>query len=62
MPIKPPKRSVNKRRPLVVASAAGADGENVTRGIPLRLRASPHTEENDAANLSHTATAARHPF
>jgi len=37
--------------PIVVASAAGADAENVTRGIPLRLRASPHTEENDAATL-----------
>jgi CHAT domain-containing protein len=38
--------------PMVVASAAGADAENVTRGIPLRLRASPHTEENDAATLA----------
>jgi CHAT domain-containing protein len=38
--------------PTVIASAAAADGENVTRGIPLRLRASPHTEENDAATLS----------
>src|SRR5215469_2008825 len=38
--------------PMLVASAAGADAENVTRGIPLRLRASPHTEENDAATLS----------
>ncbi len=38
--------------PMVVASAASADGENVTRGIPLRLRASPHTEENDAATLA----------
>jgi CHAT domain-containing protein len=38
--------------PMVVASAAGADTENVTRGIPLRLRASPHTEENDAATLA----------
>ncbi len=40
--------------PMVVASAAGAnaDNENVTRGIPLRLRASPHTEENDAATLA----------
>ena len=37
--------------PIVVASAAGADAENVTRGIPLRLRASPHTEENDAVTL-----------
>jgi CHAT domain-containing protein len=37
--------------PMVVASAAGADAENVTRGIPLRLRASPHTEESDAATL-----------
>ncbi|HET8918233.1 MAG TPA: CHAT domain-containing tetratricopeptide repeat protein [Xanthobacteraceae bacterium] len=37
--------------PMLVASAAGADAENVTRGIPLRLRASPHTEENDAATL-----------
>jgi CHAT domain-containing protein len=34
-----------------VASAAG-DTENVTRGIPLRLRASPHTEEADAATLA----------
>jgi CHAT domain-containing protein len=38
--------------PMVVASAAGAETENVTRGIPLRLRASPHTEENDAATLA----------
>jgi CHAT domain-containing protein len=38
--------------PTVIASAAAADGENVTRGIPLRLRASPHTEDNDAATLS----------
>jgi hypothetical protein len=38
--------------PLVVASATGGDGENVTRSIPLRLRASPHTEENDAATLA----------
>jgi CHAT domain-containing protein len=38
--------------PMVVASAAGADAENVTRGIPLRLRASPHTEEKDAATLA----------
>jgi CHAT domain-containing protein len=38
--------------PTVIASAAGADAENVTRGIPLRLRASPHTEENDAATLA----------
>ncbi|MGE5365650.1 MAG: CHAT domain-containing protein [Betaproteobacteria bacterium] len=40
--------------PMIVASAAGAnaDAENVTRGIPLRLRASPHTEENDAATLA----------
>jgi CHAT domain-containing protein len=38
--------------PLVVASAASADAESVTRGIPLRLRASPHTEENDAATLA----------
>jgi CHAT domain-containing protein len=39
--------------PMLVASAAGTDAEeNVTRGIPLRLRASPHTEENDAATLS----------
>jgi CHAT domain-containing protein len=38
--------------PLVVASATGAEAENVTRGIPLRLRASPHTEENDAATLA----------
>jgi len=37
---------------MLVASAAGADAENVTRGIPLRMRASPHTEENDAATLS----------
>lgn len=37
--------------PTVIASAAAADGENVTRGIPLRLRASPHTEDNDAATL-----------
>jgi CHAT domain-containing protein len=37
--------------PMLVASAASADAENVTRGIPLRLRASPHTEENDAAAL-----------
>jgi CHAT domain-containing protein len=37
--------------PTVIASAAVADGENVTRGIPLRLRASPHTEDNDAATL-----------
>jgi CHAT domain-containing protein len=37
--------------PMLVASAASADAENVTRGIPLRLRASPHTEENDAATL-----------
>jgi CHAT domain-containing protein len=37
--------------PMLVASAAGADTENVTRGIPLRLRASPRTEENDAATL-----------
>src|SRR5690242_554674 len=36
--------------PTVIASAA--DGENVTRGIALRLRASPHTEDNDAATLS----------
>ncbi len=39
--------------PVQVASAAiGADAENVTRGIPLRLRASPHTEEADAATLA----------
>jgi CHAT domain-containing protein len=39
--------------PVQVASAASsADAENVTRGIPLRLRASPHTEESDAATLS----------
>ena len=38
--------------PTLVASAGGPDAENVTRGIPLRLRASPHTEENDAATLS----------
>jgi CHAT domain-containing protein len=38
--------------PTVIASAAGADAENLTRGIPLRLRASPHTEENDAATLA----------
>jgi CHAT domain-containing protein len=38
--------------PMVVASAAGTDTENVTRGIPLRLRASPHTEEDDAATLA----------
>jgi CHAT domain-containing protein len=38
--------------PVQVASAAlSADAENVTRGIPLRLRASPHTEEADAATL-----------
>ena len=38
--------------PVQVASATlGADAENVTRGIPLRLRASPHTEEADAATL-----------
>jgi CHAT domain-containing protein len=38
--------------PTVVASAESANAENVTRGIPLRLRASPHTEENDAATLA----------
>jgi CHAT domain-containing protein len=39
--------------PVQVASAAlSADAENVTRGIPLRLRASPHTEEADAATLA----------
>ncbi len=38
--------------PTLVASAEGADAENVTRGIPLRLRASPHTEESDAATLA----------
>jgi CHAT domain-containing protein len=38
--------------PMLVASVAAADAENVTRGIPLRLRASPHTEENDAATLA----------
>jgi CHAT domain-containing protein len=38
--------------PMQVASAAtSADAENVTRGIPLRLRAAPHTEEADAASL-----------
>jgi CHAT domain-containing protein len=38
--------------PVQVASAAlSADAENVTRGIPLRLRASPHTEDADAATL-----------
>jgi CHAT domain-containing protein len=38
--------------PVQVASAAlSANAENVTRGIPLRLRASPHTEEADAATL-----------
>jgi hypothetical protein len=32
--------------PVQVASAAlSADAENVTRGIPLRLRASPHTKK-----------------
>jgi CHAT domain-containing protein len=38
--------------PIIVASVEGADAESVTRGIPLRLRASPHTEENDAATLA----------
>jgi CHAT domain-containing protein len=37
--------------PVQVASASG-DAENLTRGIPLRLRASPHTEEADAATLA----------
>ena len=36
-----------------VASATGSgDVANVTRGIPLRLRASPHTEDADAATLA----------
>ena len=39
--------------PMQVASASGTgDAENVTRGIPLRLRASPHTEDADAATLA----------
>src|SRR5215469_2963906 len=38
--------------PTVIASAESTNAENVTRGIPLRLRASPHTEENDAATLA----------
>jgi CHAT domain-containing protein len=39
--------------PMQVASATGSgDVANVTRGIPLRLRASPHTEDADAATLA----------
>jgi CHAT domain-containing protein len=38
--------------PVQVAAATGGDAENVTRGMPLRLRAAPHTEEADAATLA----------
>jgi CHAT domain-containing protein/tetratricopeptide (TPR) repeat protein len=38
--------------PVQVAAAAGGDAENVTRGMPLRLRAAPRTEEADAATLA----------
>jgi CHAT domain-containing protein len=38
--------------PVQVAAATGGDAENVTRGVPLRLRAAPHTEEADAATLA----------
>jgi CHAT domain-containing protein len=38
--------------PVQVAAASAGDAENVTRGLPLRLRASPHTEEADAATLA----------
>jgi CHAT domain-containing protein len=34
------------------AANGDGDGENVTRGLPLRLRASPHTEDEDAATLA----------
>lgn len=40
--------------PAQVASAAMGDSatENVTRGVPLKLRASPHTEDVDVAELA----------
>ncbi len=40
--------------PTQVASASEADtsGANVTRGIPLKLRAAPHTENVDVAELA----------
>ena len=38
--------------PVQVAAATGGDAENVMRGMPLRLRAAPHTEEADAATLA----------
>ena len=52
MPIKPPRRSANEQRRCSSPRPKNADAENVTRDIPLRLRASPHTEENDAATLA----------
>ena len=40
--------------PIQVASASSGDGgaANVTRGIPLKLRAAPHTEDVDVAELA----------
>ncbi|MGD0023951.1 MAG: CHAT domain-containing tetratricopeptide repeat protein, partial [Xanthobacteraceae bacterium] len=40
--------------PAQVASTSAADtgADNVTRGIPLKLRASPHTEDVDTAELA----------
>ena len=35
-----------------VAAAEGSGGDAVTRGIPLKLRASPHTEDVDTAELA----------
>ena len=35
-----------------MAAAAGSGGDAVTRGIPLKLRASPHTEDVDTAELA----------
>jgi CHAT domain-containing protein len=36
----------------VASASASADAEDVTRGIPLWLRAAPHTEDVDAAELA----------
>jgi len=46
--------AAEQAQPVQVASntADEADAANITRGVPLRLRASPHTEEANAAGLS----------